>query len=147
MGDKTYERLKEIVGEKNVSDNFFELINNTLDALPYDFDPDIDVLPHAVVKPRNEREISEIFRFANQENIPVYPKGSGTSFTGSARAPKKGIILSTGRINFIDIDTDNGYFECGPGATVNRTVTVRAPSPRNVSIIWFEFHTRSRSSL
>jgi FAD/FMN-containing dehydrogenase len=61
-----YERLKHIVGEKNVSDNFFELVNNTLDALPYDFDSDRDVLPHAVVKPGDEKEISEIFRLANQ---------------------------------------------------------------------------------
>ena len=51
-------------------------------------------------------------------NIPVYPRGSGTSFTGSARAPYKGIVLSTSRMNSIHVDVDYGYFECGPGATV-----------------------------
>jgi glycolate oxidase len=123
MVERVYKRLKHIVGEKNISDNFFELVNNTLDAQPYDFDPDADVLPHAVVRPKDENEISEIFRLANQENIPVYPRGSGTSFTGSARAPQKGIILNTGRIDFIDIDTDEGYLECGPGAIVNAVET------------------------
>jgi glycolate oxidase len=123
MGEHIYERLKDIVGEKNVSDSFFELVNNSLDALPYDFDPDRDVLPYAVVKPGDEQEIAEIFRLANEENVPVYPRGSGTSFTGSARAPEKGIILSTGRLNFIDIDEENGYFECGPGATVDAVDT------------------------
>jgi len=119
MADNVYERIKYIVGEKNVSDNFFELVNNTIDAFPYELDLDRDTLPYVVVKPKDEKEISEIFKFASHEDIPVYPRGSGTSFTGSARAPHKGIVMSTSRINFIDIDTDHGYFECGPGVTVN----------------------------
>jgi glycolate oxidase len=115
-----YDKMKDIVGEKNVSDNYFELINNTLDAFPYELDLEgHEKLPYLVVKPKDEKEVSEIFKLANSENIPVYPRGSGTSFTGSARAAEQGIILSTGRINFIDINTDYGYFECGPGATVN----------------------------
>jgi len=114
-----YEKMKDIVGERNVSDNYFELINNTLDAYPYELDESYEKLPYLVVKPKDEKEVSEIFKVANSEDIPVYPRGSGTSFTGSARAPEKGIILSTGRMNFIDINTDYGYFECGPGATVN----------------------------
>ncbi|MBW1737110.1 MAG: FAD-binding oxidoreductase [Deltaproteobacteria bacterium] len=123
MGESIYDRLKNIVGEKNISDNFFELVNNSLDPFPYDFDLDKDVLPYAVVKPKDEKEISEIFRLANQENIAVYPRGSGTSLTGSARAPERGIILNTGRIDFLEIHTDEGYFECGPGATVDAVDT------------------------
>ncbi|MBW1802783.1 MAG: FAD-binding oxidoreductase [Deltaproteobacteria bacterium] len=119
MADEVYDGMKDIVGEKHVSQSFFELINNTVDAFPYDFDIDTDILPYVVVKPKDEKEISNILKFANKEDIPVYPRGSGTSFSGSARAPKKGIILSTSRISFIDIDTDHGYFECGPGITVN----------------------------
>lgn len=119
MANKVYEKIKDIVGEKNISDNFFELINNTLDAFPYDLDLNKEKLPYVVVKPKDEKEVSEILKFANNENIPVYPRGSGTSLTGSARAPEKGIILDTGRMNFIEIDTDYGYFECGPGVTVD----------------------------
>src|SRR4030065_815198 len=115
-----YDKMKDIVGEKNVSDNYFELINNTLDPFPYELDLEAhEKLPYLVVKPKDEKEVSEIFKLANRENIPVYPRGSGTSFTGSARASEKGIILSTSRMNFIDINTDDGYFECGPGVTVN----------------------------
>jgi glycolate oxidase len=114
MANKVYETIKDIVGEKNISENFFELVNNTIDVFPYELDLERETLPYVVVKPGDEREISEIFQFANQEDIPVYPRGSGTSFTGSARAPHKGIILSTSRINFIEIDPEQGYFECGP---------------------------------
>ena len=119
MKNKVYEKIKDIVGEKNISENFFERINNSIDAFPYEFDLEKDALPYVVVKPGSVREISAIFKFANQEDIPVYPRGSGTSFTGSARPPHKGIVLSTGRINFIEIDPEQGYFECGPGAVVN----------------------------
>lgn len=119
MVGKIYEAMKQIVGEKNASDNFFELINNTIDAFPYELDLEKEQLPYVVVKPIDEREISEIFKFANREDVPVYPRGSGTSFTGTARSPHKGIVLSTSRMDFIEIDTDQGYFECGPGATVN----------------------------
>jgi glycolate oxidase len=118
MSSKVINSLESIVGRQYVTENYFELINNTLDAFPYDWDVSRDVLPYVVAKPKDEKEISEILKLANQEEIPVYPRGSGTSLTGSARAPIKGIILSMSRFNFIDIDTDYGYFECGPGATV-----------------------------
>ena len=126
MTDFVFEKMKSIVGEKYASCNFFELINNTIDAFPYEYEPDREILPHAVVKPGTEDEISEILTFANAEDIPVYPRGSGTSFTGSARPPEKGIILSTSRMDFMDIDTDYGYFECGPGVTVNAMDTALA---------------------
>jgi glycolate oxidase len=120
MHSHIYEKIKDIVGERNVSDNYFELINNTLDAYPYELDLEShEKLPYLVVKPKDEKEVSAIFKVANSEDIPVYPRGSGTSLTGSARAPERGIILSTSRMKFVDINTDYGYFECGPGITVN----------------------------
>lgn len=115
-----YNKVKDIVGNKNVSENYFELINNTLDAFPYELDLEAyEKLPHVVVKPKDEEEISRIFKLAESEDIPVYPRGSGTSFTGSARPGERGIVLSTSRMKFIDIYTNYGYFESGPGATVN----------------------------
>lgn len=119
MPNSVYEKVRDIVGEKNVSENFFELVNNTIDAFPYELDLEKDPLPYVVVKPADGKEISEILKLANREDLPVYPRGSGTSFTGSARAPHRGIVLSTSRINFIEIKPEQGYFECGPGAVVN----------------------------
>lgn len=123
MSNNVYKSMRDIVGSSNVSDNFFEFINNTIDAYPYELDLDREKLPLAVVKPANAQEVSAVFDFANKENIPVYPRGSGTGLTGAARAPKQGIILSTSRLNSIAIDKDYGFFECGPGATVNNVDT------------------------
>lgn len=123
MSENIFNDIKEIVGEENILENFFELVNNSIDPFPYDIDLEKDTLPYAVVKPGSEREICNIFDYANRKDIPVYPRGSGTSLTGSARAPRKGIILSTGRLNFIHIKQDRGYFECGPGAVVGNVNT------------------------
>ncbi|MBN2034928.1 MAG: FAD-binding oxidoreductase [Deltaproteobacteria bacterium] len=126
MTSNVYEKVKGIVGEKNISENFFELVNNAIDVFPYELDLEKDSMPFVVVKPGGAEEVSEIFKFANQENIPVYPRGSGTSFTGSARAPRKGIIVSTSRMNCIEIYPEHGFFECGPGAVVNAVDTALA---------------------
>jgi glycolate oxidase len=119
MPETIIAEIARIVGEKNVSTDIFEMINNSLDPLPYGLDLEKSHLPLAVVKPINEEQISRLFELGNEKDIPIYPRGSGTSFTGSARAPFKGIILSTSRLNTIFIDELNGYFECGPGTTVH----------------------------
>lgn len=119
LQQKICDRVAGIVGEKYVADNFFEGINSTVDPYPYDVDFDKEKLPYVVVRPGNETEISEIMEFANDENVPVYPRCSGTTFTGASRPSKRGIVLNTNRLNFISIDTDYGYFECGSGATVD----------------------------
>lgn len=116
---KIRENMASIVGEGFVSDDFFEGVNNIVDPLPYDLDFDKEKLPYVVVRPGNVREVSEILKFAHTEDIPVYPRGSGTSVTGSSRPPYKGIIINTNRLNFVHIDLDYGYFESGPGASVD----------------------------
>jgi glycolate oxidase len=118
MPNKIYAEVSKIVGEENVTVNLFELINNSLDPLPYEYNKEDTPLPYLVAKPATEHEIRGLFKYANSQDIPVYVRGSGTSFTGSARAPYKGIILSTSRMNSINIDSEYGYFECGPGASV-----------------------------
>jgi glycolate oxidase len=115
-----YNTLRDIVGEKFVSNSFFEKINNIMDAFPYDVDLEKEQLPFVVARPGNESEVSEILKFAHREKIPVYPRGSGTSFTGSARPVHQGIVLNLNRLNFMNIDTDYGFFECGPGAIVDK---------------------------
>jgi glycolate oxidase len=118
MPKEIYREVSKIVGEKNVTANLFELVNNSLDPLPYEYIMEDTPLPYLVAKPATEKEISGLFKYANKKDIPVYVRGSGTSFTGSARAPHKGIILSTSRMNSIKIDFEYGFFECGPGASV-----------------------------
>ena len=39
MAENVYSALKDIVGEENLSNNWFELVNNSLDPHPYEYNP------------------------------------------------------------------------------------------------------------
>ena len=69
--------MERIVSADYVSTSIFERVRNALDIYPYELER--EKLPYIVVMPKSAEEISEIMRYANQHEIPVYPRGSGTS--------------------------------------------------------------------
>jgi len=105
--------LGKVVSEKYVSTSLFERIKSSLDTFPYEAER--EKLPYAVVMPESRDEIREIITYANATKIPIFIRGSGTSFTGASRYHAPGIVLSTRRLNAIEIFEDYGFFECGPG--------------------------------
>ncbi len=107
------EDMERIVGNKYVSAHIFERIKNSLDTFPYEAGK--DALPYVVVMPGSREEVSEIMRYANDSKVPVFIRGSGTSFIGAARYRVPGIVLNTHRLSAIELSEDYGYFECGPG--------------------------------
>jgi len=109
--------LTNIVGEDYLSTSIFERLKSSLDIFPYE--KKREELPLVVVLPGNREEVAGIVRYANQEKIPVYVRGSGTSFTGAARYPEPGIVINTKRLNHFSINRGNNYFECGPGCSCN----------------------------
>lgn len=109
--------LEGIVGSKYLSVSIFERIKSSLDIFPYE--KKRGSLPLAVAMPKDKNEIAAIVKYANREQIPIYVRGSGTSFTGAARYPEPGIVINTRRLQDFRIDAENNYFECGPGCTCN----------------------------
>jgi len=105
--------LEGIVGPEFVSTSKFEKIKQSLDAYPYH--ADMKSLPLAVVLPETAQEISDILKYANQEKIPVYVRGSGTQLIGASRPDRTGIVIFTSRMKTFDIKEEWGYFEAGPG--------------------------------
>lgn len=79
------------------------------DLLCYGFDAtQIEFVPDILVRPSTPEEISKILIFANQERIPVVPRGMGSGFTGGAVPVKGGILLSLERMNrILKIDEEN----------------------------------------
>lgn len=108
--------LERIVSKEYISTSIFDRINSSIDPLPYEASR--ESLPYVVVMPSGAEEISEILRYANTIDIPVYIRGSGTSFTGASRPHMPGIVINTRRLNEIEILEDYGYFECGAGCRV-----------------------------
>ena len=59
-------------------------------------------IPLAVVHPENVEEIQAIFKWANEERIPLYPRARGTNTVGGCVPDPPGIIVSSGKMTEIE---------------------------------------------
>ena len=112
------EQLIDIVGENNIIYNDLE----KLEAYSHDevTDDDEPGLAEVVVKPKTAEEISKIMRLANQENIPVTPRGAGSGLSAGAVPIYGGIVLSVERMNqIIEVDKENMVVVVEPGVITN----------------------------
>ena len=83
-------------------------------------DPAYAHRPEVVVKPDSAAQIAEIMRLANQERIPVTPRGAGSGLSGGAVAVYGGILLSVERMNrILEIDRENLVAVVEPGVVTN----------------------------
>ncbi|ABR47046.1 FAD linked oxidase domain protein [Alkaliphilus metalliredigens QYMF] len=74
------------------------------------------VMPEVLVEPSSTEEVSGIMRYANENNIPVTPRGQGTGLVGGAVAIHGGIMLNMSRMNqILEIDEDNLTLTVEPG--------------------------------
>ena len=93
--------------------------------------------PLVCVLPKTKEDVSAVLRFAERENIPIVPRGAGTSLSGGALPRADGILIGLGRMNrILDIDYENRCVVVEPGVTnlaVTRAVEKRgfyyAPDP------------------
>jgi len=71
-----------------------------------------------LLKPSSTKEVSQILRIANKENVPVFPVGGRTGLVGGSVPTEPGIILSLERMNQIEIDRENIMAVAEAGATL-----------------------------
>lgn len=96
--------LREIVGEENIL---------TFDEVGEEYGHDEALvlepcLPEILVKPGSVEEVAEILSLANEENIPVTPRGGGTGLSGGCVPVSGGILLSLERMNkILEVDKEN----------------------------------------
>jgi len=104
-------RLTEIAGPKAVFSD-----EDVLDIYSKDETMGFSHRPEIVVKPTTPKEILEIMRLANLENIPLTPRGKGTGLSGGAIPVCGGIVLSCERMEkILDIDHENLMVITEPG--------------------------------
>lgn len=103
-------KLEDIVGKKNV-------LRSKEDRICYSYDAQLtESLPDAVAIPKNAEEISEILKYANQEGVPVIPRGAGTGLSGGSVPVSGGIVLLLKRLDrIIEIDRENLIAIVEPG--------------------------------
>lgn len=108
-------KLEQVVGKEYVSTNQADLICYSYDATQKQF------LPDAVVHPGNTEEISQIMQLANEAQVPVFPRGAGSGFTGGSLPVGGGIVLVTTRLDrILDIDEENLVATVEPGVVTEQ---------------------------
>lgn len=99
-----YKKLEKIVSEKYISNDIY-----VRHAYSRNVDIALQGVPDIVIRPKDAKEISEILKIANEENIPIIPRGGGDcEFGGSKPINDEGIVLDLKRMNnIVDLDEDN----------------------------------------
>ena len=74
----------------------------------YDATPGLHGIPEIVLFPETTEEVGFAVALANEESIPIIPRGSGTGLSGGSIAPQGGIVLCLNKMNrILEIDEEN----------------------------------------
>ncbi len=103
-------KLKDIVGENNVK-------TDPSDLYVYGSDSSVHhAMPWAVVRPRTAEQVQKIMAYANENVIPVTPRGGGSGMCGQTVPIHGGIILDTKGMNkILEINLKDVYCRVQPG--------------------------------
>lgn len=110
MQPKIIDQIYHIVPRERVLLDLHERYTYSYDASFGEYLPDV------VIQPRDTGEISRLLKLANQEKIPVYPRGSATSLSGGPLPVKGGMVLDMSQMNSrLEIDRENMLAIVSPG--------------------------------
>lgn len=105
------EQLRTIVGPEQV-------LFDEEGMEPYSHDKVVGLRadPEVVVKVNTKEQISDLFRLAQREKIPITPRGAGYGLSGGAVPMHGGIVLSVEKMNrILEIDKKNLMVTVEPG--------------------------------
>ena len=110
--------FRAIVGKENVISGAEELLVYECDAYTLE-----KRLPSVVVLPRTTEEVVAVVALCKEKNLPLIPRGAGTSLSGTVLAVTGGVMVALTRMNrVLEIDYRNrrSFVEAG---CVNAWVT------------------------
>ena len=118
IDEQVIDKMKEIVGEDWVVTGKDKIEAYCEDETERAMKPEI-CTDCVVVKPSRTEEISEIMKYANENNLIVVARGGGTSLSGAAVTIMPSIIISMERMNkIIEVDETSLTVECEAGVTL-----------------------------
>ena len=81
----------------------------------------IQVRPRAVILPLSTTEVAEVTKFANNQNIPIIPRGANTGLTGATIPVKGSIVVDLSALNrIIAFDEDTLTITVEPGVLLEQ---------------------------
>ena len=111
IDDKDVQFLISVVGEDRVY--IGEDIN---EDFSHDELASVKVMPEALVEVKSTEEVSKVMKYANENNIPVTPRGQGTGLVGGSVALHGGIMLNMSKMNnILELDEENLTLTVEPG--------------------------------
>jgi len=111
---KVISQLRKIVGKDAVLTS-----REDLNAYSYDGTTTWAHMPDVVVLPTTVQQVSQILKVANENKVPVTPRGAGTNVSGGSIPIKGGIVLCTTRMNkILDINKTNLAATVEPGVVL-----------------------------
>lgn len=116
LPEKIISALQNIVGKENV-------LTTKEDLIPYSFDGTaaMQQMPGCVVFGKSAQEISKILQLANETNVPVVTRGSGTGLSGGSIPATDCIVLCTVKMDrILEVDRANLTMLVEPGVTTLR---------------------------
>ncbi len=107
------EKLKAIVGDANVTVDLEKME-------PYAHDEVTDTryhkMPEVVVFALTAEQVADVMKLANEETLPVVPRGAGTGLACGAVPIYRGIVLSLEKMDrILEVNTDSLYMVVEPG--------------------------------
>jgi|Deesub1362B_J571_1020462.scaffolds.fasta_scaffold00041_31 glycolate oxidase len=110
MNKEVIEKLKEVVGEEDIRIDKPSVYVYSRDATIFQSYPEI------IVRPESTEEVSKIVKIAYEYNIPMTPRGSGTSLCGGAIPTHGGIVIDMRKMNrILSFNETNQTVEVEPG--------------------------------
>ena len=111
---KLISQLQKIAGKEAVLTS-----KEDLTTYSYDGTTTWAHLPDIVVLPATTEQVSQILKLANENRIPVTPRGAGTNVSGGSIPIKGGIVLCTTKMNkILDINKTNLTATVEPGVVL-----------------------------
>jgi glycolate oxidase len=103
--------LRKIVSEERVLSG-----DEAMEPYTHDEVVGLRANPEVVVRATSAEQVSEIFKLAQQERIPVTPRGAGYGLSGGAVPVLGGIVLSLEKMDrILEIDKKNLMITVEPG--------------------------------
>src|SRR3954465_11599821 len=97
------ESLRAIIGAEGFLTNPAELVVYECDAYTLE-----KMQPHAVVFPKDTEEVAAVVKLCAEHNLPIIPRGAGTSLSGAVLPVTGGVMIGLSRMNrIISIDYRN----------------------------------------
>ncbi|MFX0561253.1 FAD-binding oxidoreductase [Tepidibacillus infernus] len=111
MENRVIEKIKRLIPDPK------RVMTDISDLYSYSYDGSFGTyLPDIVVQPKSKDEIVRLVQLANQEKLPIYPRGQSTGLSGGSLPVKGGLVLDLSKMNqTLIIDPDNLVAIVSPG--------------------------------